>query len=409
MNTPRVVVTGYGMITPLGLTADSTWQALLAGTPGVGPITLFDASGFEVQTAAEVKHFDPAAMLGHKPARRMDRFEQFANVAASEALAHSGLAITEHNGGRIGQTISSAFGGLMSMVHQIGVINARGPREVDPLGLTRFMTTTPSISIAHGLRGPSFSVASACATGADGIGMALMLLRSGRVDAMLAGGADAGITSLSIATFDRMRALSRRPEATPSPFSADRDGMVMGEGGAALVLETLDHALSRGAHILAELVGYGATSDAHHIVAPPEDGHGAAAAIRAALSDAGLSPAQVDHINAHGTGTAINDSAETQAIKTALGERAYDVPISATKSMTGHMMGGTGAAEAIFCIQAIQNGIVPPTINYQGADPACDLDYVPNAARAVEVNVAMSHSFGFGGHNSVLVFRRYDG
>lgn len=403
----RIVVTGYGAITPLGLTASATWEALLAGQSGVGPLTLFDTSQFEIHTAAEVKGFDPAAVVGAKSARRMDRFEQLANAATQEALAHSGLTITDENNRRIGLSVGSAFGGIMSMVEQITTLNARGPRDVDPLGLTKFMTTSPSITINHNIKGPSFSAASACATGADGIGLAYRLLREGVVDVMLAGGADAAIASLTVAIFDRMRAHSHRPDHTPSPFSADRDGLIIGEGAAVLVLERLEHARERGASILAELIGYGATSDAYHIVAQPEDGAGAAAAIRAALADAGITPDQIDYINAHGTGTSINDSAETMAIKSALGERAYHIPISSTKSMTGHMMGAAGAAEAIFCIQAIQNGIVPPTINYNTPDPACDLDYIPNQAREAQVRIAMSNSFGFGGHNAVLIFRTF--
>jgi len=343
-----------------------------------------------------------------KAARRQDRFEQLANVAANEALTHSGLEITEANSHRIGQAISCAFGGIMSMFEQITLLNAEGPRRVDPLGLTRFMTTSPSISITHNLRGPSFSVASACATGADGIGIAFQMLRAGIVDAMVAGGADAPLTPLSLATFDQMRAYSHREDATPRPFSADRDGLILGEGAGVLVLETLEHALARGAEILAEITGYGATSDAYHIAAPREDGSESAAAIRVALADARIAPEDVDYVSAHGTGTTINDAAETLALKTALGEHAYGIPISSTKSMTGHMMGAAGAVEAIFCVQAIQSNIVPPTINYTEPDPVCDLDYVPNTARDVSVDVAMSNSFGFGGHNSVLIVRRFE-
>ncbi len=405
----RVVITGVGLISPLGHTADQTWQALLAGKSGVGPITLFDAAGYGAQRAAEVKDFDPAAALGAKAARRMDRFEQLANVAANEALAHSGLEISEALSPRIGLSIGCAFGGLGSMIHEITALNAGGPREVDPLGLTRFMTTSPSISIAHQLRGPSFSVASACATGADSIGLAFQMLRAGVAEAMVAGGADAAVTTLSLATFDRMRAYSPREDGAPAPFSRDRDGLVLGEGAGVLILETLEHALKRGARILAEIAGYGATTDAYHLVAPPEDGAGGAAAIRLALDDARIAPQDVDYVNAHGTGTPVNDAAETMALKTALGEKAYDVPVSSTKSMTGHMMGAAGAAEAIFCVQAINAGAIPPTLNYREPDPACDLDYVPNAAREKPVRVAMSNAFGFGGHNAVLVFKAYSG
>jgi 3-oxoacyl-[acyl-carrier-protein] synthase II len=404
----RVVVTGYGAITPLGLAVQATWEALLAGRSGVGPITLFDTSTFEVHMAAEVKGFDPTTVVGAKAARRMDRFEQLANAATQEALAHSGLVITDENSQRIGLSVGCAFGGIASMVDQITALNARGPREVDPLGLTRFMTTSPSLTINHKITGPSFSPASACATGADGIGLALYMLRQGVVDVMLAGGADAAIASLAIAAFDRMRAYSHRSDHTPSPFCANRDGLIAGEGAGVLVLETLEHARQRGASILAELAGYGATSDAYHLVAPPEDGAGAAAAIRAALADARITADQIDYVNAHGTGTRINDSSETSALKSALGEHAYHTPVSSTKSMTGHMMGAAGAAEAIFCIQAIRTGGIPPTINYESPDPDCDLDYVPNQTREARVRIAMSNSFGFGGHNSVLIFKAFE-
>ncbi len=405
----RVVVTGYGMMTPLGNNAPSTWEALIAGKSGIAPITLFDTASFGVKLAGEVKGFDAAAVLGVKAARRMDRFEQLANVAADEALAHSGLEVTDENSQHIGLSVGCAFGGLGSMIKEITALNAQGPRAVDPLGLTQFMTTSPSISIAHRLRGPSFSVGSACATGADSIGLAFQMLRAGIVDVMVAGGVDAAVTTLSIATFDRMRAYSHREDATPSPFSRDRDGLVMGEGVGVMILETLENALRRGAQIFAELVGYGATTDAYHIVAPPEDGAGAAAAIRRALDDAKIDAADIDYINAHGTGTEVNDAAEVMAIKTALGEKAYDIPISSTKSMTGHMMGAAGAVEAIFCVQAMSAGAIPPTINYREPDPKCDLDVVPNEAREKPVKIAMSNSFGFGGHNSVLVFREFDG
>ncbi len=405
----RVVVTGYGMMTPLGNNAPSTWEALIAGKSGIAPITLFDTASFGVKLAGEVKGFDAAAVLGVKAARRMDRFEQLANVAADEALAHSGLEVTDENSQHIGLSVGCAFGGLGSMIKEITALNAQGPRAVDPLGLTQFMTTSPSISIAHRLRGPSFSVGSACATGADSIGLAFQMLRAGIVDVMVAGGVDAAVTTLSIATFDRMRAYSHREDATPSPFSRDRDGLVMGEGVGVMILETLENALRRGAQIFSELVGYGATTDAYHIVAPPEDGAGAAAAIRRALDDAKIDAADIDYINAHGTGTEVNDAAEVMAIKTALGEKAYDIPISSTKSMTGHMMGAAGAVEAIFCVQAMSAGAIPPTINYREPDPKCDLDVVPNEAREKPVKIAMSNSFGFGGHNSVLVFREFDG
>jgi len=399
----RVVITGMGAITPLGLSAEESWQNALAGRSGVGPITLFDAPNGLV--AAEARAFDGDALLGHKSARRMDRFEQMANVAANEAIEQSGLTLDASSHQRIGLSISCAFGGLQSMIDAITAINEKGPERVSPLGLPKFMTTSPTISIAHDLRGPSFSVASACATGADGIGIAYQMIRAGVVDGMVAGGADAPITSLGLAAFDRMYAYSHRQTGTPSPFSAERDGIIAGEGAGVLVLESLSHARARGASILAEVAGYGATTDAYHVVAPREDGAESARAIRLALDDAGMDPDRVDTINAHGTGTTLNDAAETAAIKLAFGEQAYHVPISSTKSMTGHMMGASGAVEAIFCILAIRDDAIPPTINYQTADPTCDLDYVPNQGRKVAVKVAMSNAFGFGGHNAVLVFQ----
>ncbi|MBN1313557.1 MAG: beta-ketoacyl-ACP synthase II [Anaerolineae bacterium] len=404
----RVVVTGYGMITPLGLTTQATWEALLAGQSGVGPIMLFDASNFSAKVAAEVKNFDPAAMLGPKAARRMARFEQLANIATQEALAHAELEIDDENSHRVGLLVGCALGGISSIIDGVIAVNAHGPRGIEPLGLTKFITTSPSLSINYKIKGPSFSVASACASGADALGVALLLLRAGMVDAMLAGGADEGVASLTIGGFERMGAYSLLADNTPAPFSATRDGIVIGEGAAVLVLERLEHAQRRGASILAELGGYGVTSDAYHLVAPPEDGAGAAAAIQAAMTDANITADQIDYINAHGTATLLNDSTETAAIKAALGEQAYHIPISSTKSMTGHMMGATGAAEAIFCIEAIRNGIIPPTINLHQPDPTCDLDYVPDRAREMNVHVAMSNSFGFGGHNAVLILRKFE-
>jgi 3-oxoacyl-[acyl-carrier-protein] synthase II len=404
-----VVVTGCGVVSPLGLSTQETWQGVINGRSGVGPITLFDTGKFAVQMAAEVKNFDPAKLLDRKAARRQDRFEQLANVAADEAFNQSGLTVDETNSYRIGQSISSAFGGIISMIDQITLLNAEGSERVHPLGLTRFMTTSPSISIKHGLQGPSFSVASACASGADGIGLAFQLIRAGIVDAMVAGGADAAVASLAVALFDQMRAYSHHTDRTPSPFSADRDGIIVGEGAGVMVLESLSHALKRGANILAELVGYGATTDAFHLTAPSEDGKPGAEAIRRALDDAQLNPEDLHYINAHGTGTTLNDLSETQAIKHALGETAYDVPISSTKSMTGHMMAAAGAVESILCVQAIREGVIPPTINYAEPDPDCDLDYVPNESREIPVKAAATNSFGFGGHNVVLVFRAFDG
>ncbi len=406
----RIVVTGYGALSSLGLTAEECWQSALAGRSGLGPITLFDVSDFPVQVAAEVKGFDPEAYLDRREARRQDRFEQFGNVVALEALKHSGLEITDQNRDRIAVIISSGVGGMDAIMEQVTTVVNEGPRRLSPFAIPRIMSNgaAGTVSIAHGLRGPSFSVGSACASASDGIGMALQLLRAGIVDVALAGGSEAAISPLGVGSFYRIGGYTSRSSDTPSPFSRDRDGLVMGEGAAVLVLETLEHARARGATIHGEIAGYGASADAFHLTAPTEDGSGSALAIQRAMEDARVQPQDIDYINAHGTGTPLNDASETLAIKRALGEHAYNIPISSTKSMTGHMMGATAALEAVFCLQALRDGVVPPTINFHEQDPDCDLDYVPNQAREIPVKVAMSHAFGFGGHNSVLVFRAFD-
>jgi beta-ketoacyl-acyl-carrier-protein synthase II len=349
-----------------------------------------------------------------KDARRRSLFAQYAVVAAQEALEASGMEITEENDFRVGVVISSAIGGLDIILEQVAILSEAGPRRLSPFGIPQIMSNGAAgvVGIDIGARGPSFSVASACASSADGIGTAVRLVRAGACDAVLAGGAEATISPISIGAFDRVGATSRRndsPPITPSPFSKDRDGLVMGEGSAVLVLESLEYAQKRGARILAELAGYAATSDAFHITAPAEDGAGGAQAMLLALEDAHLNVEDVDYINAHGTGTVLNDVAETVAVKRAFGQRAYQVPISSTKSMTGHMMGATGALEAVLCVKAICDNVAPPTINYHEPDPDCDLDYVPNQAREMPIRVAMSNSFGFGGHNAVLVFREFSG
>jgi 3-oxoacyl-[acyl-carrier-protein] synthase II len=407
----RIVITGYGAVSPLGLNASDTWHGIVAGTSGVAPITLFDTTDFPIKYAAEVKNFDPRIVLDHREVRRQDRFELLANVAAKEAIEHSGLDLQHDRNERIGVAVSSGAGGLQTMDEQFGTLHQNGPRTISPFGIPRIMSNgaAGTISILNGLRGPSFSVASACASGADGIGISMMLLRAGIVDTMIAGGTEAPVTALAVGAFDRIQAVSHRSEHTPSPFSANRDGLIVGEGAAVLVLETLGQAQERGATIHGEIVGYGASADAYHITAPTEDGSGSASAIRRALDDAKMTPADIDYINAHGTGTPLNDQAETRAIKLAFGERAYEVPVSSTKSMTGHMMGATGALEAVFCIRAISDGVAPPTINYVEPDADCDLDYVPNSSRQMSINVAMSNSFGFGGHNSVLIFKKFEG
>lgn len=410
----RVVVTGMGTINPLGHDVSSTWEALISGVSGVGPITLFDASDLLVQIVCEVKEFDPRAHMEVREVRRRDRFEQLAAVAAKQALEHSGFEINPGRAGRVGVIISSAVGGLATMEENIRTVEMISPRKVSPFNIPMFMPNGGAglVAIDIGAKGPCFSVASACASGSDAIGLGAMLVRAGVVDAALVGASEASITRIGVASFDRLGALSRRndePYRTPAPFDKDRDGLVMGEGAAVLVIESLEHARERAANILAELVGYGSTADAYHVTAPSEDGLGGAAAIRQAMETGGIQSEQVGYINAHGTGTMLNDLSETRAIKSALGEQAYHIPVSSTKSMTGHMMGATGALEAIFSVQAIRTGQIPATIHLDTPDPECDLDYVPNQARQAKVEVVLSNAFGFGGHNAVLAFRRFEG
>jgi beta-ketoacyl-acyl-carrier-protein synthase II len=400
-----------GTINPLGHDLDSTWKSLIRGESGVRPITLFDASNLIVQIACEVKAFNPADHMEIREARRRDRFEQFAAVAAKEALTQSGLEVEPD---RVGVIISSAIGGIATIEENIIKAETVDPRRVSPFTIPMLMSNGAAglVAIDIGAKGPAFSVASACASGSDAIGQGAMLVRTGVVDAAVVGASEATITRIGIACFDRLGALSRRNDEidrTPAPFDKDRDGLVMGEGAAILVIESLEHALARKAEIMAEIVGYGSTADAYHVTAPAEDGSGGAAAMRIALETGGIDPEQVSYINAHGTGTALNDQAETRAIKTALGEAAYKVPVSSTKSMTGHMMGATGALESIVCVQAIRTHQIPPTIHLNTPDPACDLDYVPNQSRQADVEVALNNAFGFGGHNAVLAFRRYTG
>ncbi len=408
----RIVITGMGTVNPLGLNVQETWSNMVAGVSGVGPITLFDSSPLQVHIAAEVKGFKPEDHMDAKEARRRDRFEQFAITAAKEAISQSGLQVTEKNAGRIGIIISSAIGGLHSLQEATLTNYKEGPKRVSPFLIPMLMANGGAgmAAIEFGIKGPCFSVASACASGADGIGTALMMLHTGMIDAALAGASEATITSTGVAAFDRVGAMSRRNDEysmTPQPFDKNRDGLVMGEGAGVLVLEREADARARGATILAELAGYGATADAYHVTAPHEHGEGGAAAMVMALSSAKANIQDVGYINAHGTGTLLNDQAETRAIKAAFGELAYKVPISSTKSMTGHMMGATGALEAIICVQAVRDGILPPTIHYETVDSECDLDYIPNKAREANISLAISNAFGFGGHNAVLAVRKY--
>ena len=409
----RIVVTGMGAVSSIGLSARESWENAVKGVSGIGPITLFDASDFLVRIACEVKGFHPETILSAREVRRRDRFELLAAVAANEAIRQAGLEITEDIAPRVGVIVSSAIGGVNAFADAVTANLQEGPRRVSPFVIPMMMSNGAAgmLGIDYGFQGPSFSVVSACASGADGIGIASMLLRAGVVDIAIAGASEATITPVGIAAFDRLGAMARREDdhpLVPQPFDRNRDGLVMGEGAAILVLEREEHARRRGAEILAEIAGYGATADAFHITAPSEDGAGGARAMQLALASAKVAPEDVDYINAHGTATPLNDLSETRAIKTALGEIAYNIPVSSTKSMTGHMMGATGALEAIFCIYAIQEGVIPPTINYQEPDPDCDLDYVPNEARQKSVRVAVSNAFGFGGHNAVLVLRRYN-
>src|ERR1044071_6359866 len=408
----RVVITGMGTVNPLGLTVDESWKNAVNGVSGVGPITLFDSAPLNVHFAAEVKNFQPENYMDPKEARRRDRFEQLGVAAAKDAIASSGLEITEANAGRIGVLLSSAIGGIKSLQDAVITNYTEGPRRVSPFLIPMLMPNGAAgmTAIDHQIKGPCFSVASACASGADGIGTAMLMLKSGMIDFALAGAAESTVCPVGVAAFDRVGAMSRRNEdysMTPQPFDKNRDGLVMGEGAGVLVLETESHAKKRGANILAELAGYGATADAFHVTAPHEKGEGGAAAMRMALDSAGATVDDLDYINAHGTGTSLNDQSETRAIKAAFGEKAYQVPISSTKSMTGHMMGATGALEAILCTKVVCDGILPPTIHYETPDPECDLDYIPNEAREKKIDLAISNAFGFGGHNAVLAIRRY--
>ncbi len=408
----RVVITGMGAITPIGNSVDESWNNVIEGVSGVGPITQFDSQDLLVHIACEVKGFDPEDYMQKREARRIDRFQQFGIVAAQQAIDQSGLEVGPEEASRVSVIISSAVGGMITVEEAMIVFLEQGPRRVTPFVIPKFMSNGAAglVSIKNGFKGPTFSIASACASGSDAIGQAATMIRSGVVDMAVAGGADATISRIGVSGFDRLKAMSRHNEDysdTPAPFDKNRDGLVMGEGAAAVVLEDLDRARDRGAEILGEMVGYSSTSDSFHITAPAEDGAGGAAAMVNAIEMAALAPEQVDYISAHGTATPLNDLSETRAIKAAFGEAAYDIPISSTKSMTGHMMGATGALEAIFCMLAIRDDIIPPTIHYRTPDPECDLDYVPNEARQAKVDVAISNAFGFGGHNAVLAFQAF--
>ena len=407
----RVVITGMGAISPLGLSVQDSWQNAINGVSGAGPITLFDPDDFLVNIACEVKDFVPKDFIPVREARRMDRYEQMAVATAKEALSQSGLEINEGNEDRVGVIVSSAIGGIRSFEDGVHVVRDSGPRRVNPFLIPMLMPNGAAglIGIGNGIQGPAFSVASGCASGIDTLGVAWMMLNTGVIDAAVVGASESTITPTAVAAFDRLGAMTRRDKNVPQPFDANRDGLVMGEGAAILILERENHAKRRNTEILAEIAGYAATADAFHITAPSEDGSGGSRAMKNAIKLAGVNKEDVDYINAHGTSTPLNDVSETRAIKAAFGDFAYKIPISSTKSMTGHMMGATGALEAIFCVQAVRENVIPPTINYQTPDPECDLDYVPNEARKTSVNVAISNAFGFGGHNAVLVVKNYFG
>ncbi len=408
----RVVVTGFGVLCPLGLNVTTSWEGLVAGKSGIDYITLFDAEPFETKFAGEVKGFEPTDYISRKDAHRTDRFAQLAVAASLQAVEHAGIKIDPSNQDSIGIIIGSGIGGLTTLFEQIGVLLEKGPDRVSPFLAPMMIPdmAAAQVSIALGAKGPNFCTTSACSSGSDAIGAAYELIKHGDAQAMLAGGSEAIINPIGITAFNALKAISTRnsePQLASRPFDAERDGFIISEGAGILVLENLAHAQERGADILAEIIAYGASADAYHITQPDEKGEGAARAMQIALDKAGLKPNEVDYINAHGTSTPLNDKVETMAIKTAFGDHAYKIPISSTKSMIGHLIGGAGAVEAAICIMVIQNGVIPPTINLTHPDPECDLDYVPNVARRAKVATALSNSFGFGGHNSVLVFREY--
>ncbi len=408
----RVVVTGIGMITPLGLNTKDTWDGLVAGRSGVDYITAFDPEGYDTKFAAEVKGFDPANYMDRKEARRMDRFVHFAVAASREALDSAQFRVTPQNATDIGVIIGSGIGGIITLADQLKVLFEKGPRRISPFLVPMHITDMAAgqVSITLGPKGPNYCTTSACASGSDAVGSAYETIKRGDAKAMLAGGSEAPICPIGVAGFNAARALSTRndePQRASRPFDSGRDGFVMAEGCCILLLESLELAQGRGAPILVEVVGYGSTGDAFHMTQPPEDDEGGVRAITMALRKAGMKPDEVGYINAHGTSTPLGDKAETRAIKTVFGEAAYKIPVSSTKSMVGHLLGAAGAFEAAVCALSIVHGIIPPTINLDNPDPDCDLDYVPNVARQTRVRAAVSNAFGFGGHNSTLVFREY--
>jgi 3-oxoacyl-[acyl-carrier-protein] synthase II len=403
-----------GCLSPVGNNVKDTWEAILAGKSGAGMITHFDASKHKTRFAAEVKGFDPVPLFGQREARKMDRFTQFAAAVAMEALEQAGLKIDESNRDRVGVVIGTGIGGIGTLLEQAEVMRERGPDRVSPFLVPMMISDSAPgmLAIRLGVRGPNMALATACASGNNAIGEALEMIRRGAADVMIAGASEAALVPVAMAGMNVMTALSTRnndPQTASRPFDKNRDGFLMGEGAGMLIMESLEHARARGANILGEISGYGTTDDAHHISAPAENGAGAAMAMKLALQNAVLEPVDVEYINAHGTSTPLNDKSETAAIKTVFGEQAYNIPVSSTKSMTGHLLGASGAIESVFCILAIRDEILPPTINYQTPDPECDLDYVPNEPRKASPKHVMSNSFGFGGHNATLIFSRFEG
>lgn len=414
MEKRRVVITGLGAVTPLGNDVETTWANAVAGKNGVTEVTRVDASQFPTKVAGEVKDFNPTDFIDKKEARKMDRFTHFAIAASLMAIQDADLKVTDENAERVGVWIGSGIGGMGTFEENVRIFDQKGYRRISPFFVPMMIPDMAAgrVSMLIGAKGISACTTTACATGTNSIGDAFKVIQRGDADVMITGGAEASLTDMSFAGFCSMKAMSTNPDpdSASRPFDANRDGFVMGEGAGILVLESLESALERGAHIYAELAGYGATSDAHHITAPSPGGEGGARAMRLALKDAGVSPEEVGYLNAHGTSTPSNDSTETTAIKTVFGDYANQLPISSTKSMTGHILGATGGVEAVFTTKALVEGILPPTIHYETPDPECDLDYIPNEARKVgNISAAMSNSFGFGGHNATLVFTKYTG
>lgn len=408
----RVVVTGLGLVTALGNDVDSTWAAMMRGENGADGIKKFDAEGFPVRFACEVKDFDPLSFLDKKEARRMGAFTHFALAASDEAMKHSGLVIDGSNADMVGTYISSGIGDFWAIEREHEKLLNSGPERVSPFFIVSAIVNLAAgnVSIRHGAKGPNSATATACSAGAHAIGDSFRIIERGDADAMICGGAESAITPMSVAGFASMRALSTRnddPKRASRPFDADRDGFVIGEGAGIMILEELEFAKARGANILAEIVGYGMSGDAFHVTMPDESGSGAIRVMQRAIKDAGISPEQIGYINAHGTSTPYNDKFETLAIKKVFGDHAYKIPVSSTKSMTGHALGAAGGLEAVFSVKAIAEKMLPPTINYDTPDPDCDLDYIPNTAREEEVEYALSNNFGFGGTNACLIFKRY--